>query len=484
MARLNLRPRSLRVRALGIVVLLVLLVPALVWLSDLIDGTAGRRMEARVARVARQAAQELGRGEADNRRLDALAASHGVRLRVVDRGDSAAVDADHEAVEGLVYLVGGWFFGPDGAPSLVEWDAEQPPLSARPVVRAAWRDGGAVACEATVARTLVVCTAAVRQGERLVVVQESSRQAIRALYGLRYQLLKLCLVVLAVGLLMGWWLGWRMVLPLETLRAEVQRRTGSGRPSTAPLGLDRDDEFGDLARAFDLLLARIEADARSNEAFAADLAHELKNPVAAIRAAAESLGSGRPVDEQRAQRLAAVLSDSGGRLDVLISHFLELARAQAGLPGEARESINLPALLGGLLTQARRQPQHQGQRFTLSVEADGAVVGVLERLESAIRNLLENAAAFTGEEGEVRVTLGQEGDQLTIVVDDDGPGIDPADLPRVFERFFSRRRERGGTGLGLAMTQAVVEAHGGSVAASNRSAGGARFVVRLPRSQA
>jgi signal transduction histidine kinase len=479
-ARLSLRPRSLRVRVMGVVVLLVLLVPALVWLSDLIDGTAGRRMEARVVKVARQAAVELGKGADSQRPYDEMAANHGVRLRIVDKLDSPLVDADHEAVEGLVYLVGGWFFGPDGAPSLKEWDEEQPPLSQRPVGRAAWRDGGAVACEVTTARTLVVCTAAVRQGEHLVVVQESSRQAIRALYRLRYQLLKLCLVLLAVGLLMGWWLGWRMVLPLESLRNEALRRTGPGRPSTAPLGLDRDDEFGDLARAFDLLLARIDADARTNEAFAADLAHELKNPVAAIRAAAESLGSGRPVDEARAQRLAAVLSDSGARLDVLISHFLELARAQAGLPGEAREPIILATLLSGLLAQLAAQPQHQQQRFTLTADSQATVVGVLERLESAIRNLVENAAAFTGEEGEVRVDLHHQDGELLVVVDDDGPGIDPDDLPRVFERFFSRRRARGGTGLGLATTKAVVEAHGGRVSAENRAEGGARFVLRLP----
>jgi two-component system sensor histidine kinase ChvG len=106
------------------------------------------------------------------------------------------------------------------------------------------------------------------------------------------------------------------------------------------------------------------------------------------------------------------------------------------------------------------------------------VHGVASRIESVLRNLLDNALSFA--RARVCIEVGSEGDEAEVIVSDDGPGIPPADMPRVFDRFFTTRGDRRGTGLGLALARAVVEAHGGTLRAEAPPEGGARFVVRLP----
>ena len=165
-----------------------------------------------------------------------------------------------------------------------------------------------------------------------------------------------------------------------------------------------------------------------------------------------------------------------------MTQFLELARAEAGLPDEDRESLDLGALLRGLCETAAADPRFQA----VTIAADGPkgeslVLGAPHRLESAFRNLLDNAASFASDAGQVQVTWSNDSRATVVVVEDTGPGIVPEDLPRVFDRFYTTRGEREGTGLGLALTRAVVEAQGGSIRAESPPGKGARLVVRLPR---
>jgi len=486
-----LRIRSLRHRAIAVVCVVVFAPLIHVWLSDLGDATAGARMNQRVERVALKVAESLEKGEDPRRVADEQAARAGVRLRLLDADGAVSIDVDHEAGTGVLHRVGTVFFGPDGAPRLDEWDAQQGPPIERTVVRTAMESGRASACVSTEDRKLLVCEAALRTDDpeiSTIYVQVSSRRAIRALYDVRYQLLKLTLFVLVSGLALGWWLGWRMVRPVEMLREQVLARRHARDP--APIALDRDDEFGDLAAAFNELMSALAQRNRANEAFAADLVHELKNPVAAVQAAAEALESGRPVSPERAQRLARVLRDSSHRLDVLASAFLELARAEAGLRSSVREPVDLVLLARGLIAARGAEPV----TFEL-IAPDAAIIsGVAERVETALRNLLANAAAFAAKahpSGDGRVTVRIAAGGLSdmtaheatgshrVTVSDNGPGIAPEDLPRIFDRFFTRGRQ-GGTGLGLALTQAIIEAHEGTIAAASTREG-SDFTVTLPR---
>lgn len=312
-----------------------------------------------------------------------------------------------------------------------------------------------------------------------------------AAQNLRSPLRRLTIAILPGAALLAGWLGWRMVRPIERLRDEVRRKL-DGRSTAGDLDASRRDELGDLARAFNLLLDQLDARRRQNEAFVADLAHEFKSPVAAIRAAAEALDQ-RPaaeLDPARLERIVRILRDSGHRLDVLLSQLLELARAEAGMLDAERTELDLAALARGIVGSFAEDPRYAALAFEVEVEVEAGepltMFGVASAIETAVRNLVDNAASFA--RAHVRVSVRARGGRLVVEVDDDGPGIAPEHLDRVFDRFFTQPRPnaepgtRAGTGLGLALVRAVALAHGGAVAVGEAPLGGARFCLELERS--
>ena len=463
--------RSIRVRAMAVVVLVVLMPLGLVALA----GIDERRVGARLAESVREGAEEAARNPAD---LDGIARRLDLRLRVFDSTGTLLAQVDHEAGTNPLAHIGALFFGDDGAPSPHAFDETVGPLFARPEVR----DAGAhahVECRTSPGGKLLACSAATRDGDRLVYAQASSRRAVRALYDVRYEVSKLVVILLPAGILLAWWLGARTVRPIEQLRAKVLASAARATPRPQ-LEFTRRDEIGDLAAAFDGLLRTLDERRLANEAFVADLVHEFKNPVAAIRASAEQLGAGSP--DPRTGRLVRVLEESSERLDLLVSQFLELARAEAGLPSEAWAPVDLAELARGLVESVQTDPRWNGVTFHVHAPAEPALVsGVSLRLDSALRNLIENAASFALPSGEVNVTVEPSADAVAVAVQDTGPGIAEPDLPRVFDRFFTTRGRAHGTGLGLALVKAVVMAHGGEVRAERAKGSGAIFRVILPR---
>jgi len=416
--------------------------------------------------------------------IEEAAARERVRLRVIDGAGAIVADRDSDPATSLRDRMGDLFFGPDGAPTLRAYEALAPALAERSEIRRALAEGHAEGCERALGGTLLVCHAALRvpfaNTTRVVLAQKSSPRAIRALSDVRYPLLKLSLYVLVAGLALAAWLGRRIVRPIEELRAEVLDRVE--RPlSGPPIPVREKDEIGDLAGAFNTLLSAIAERSHKNHAFMADLVHELKSPVAAVRAAAEALQAEGPPNPARIERLRQVLFDSSGRLDALVSQFLELARAEAGLPSEERMALDAAVLVRAVVETMRKDERHAGLEF--AIECTPAHIEVVPaRIESAVRNLLDNAATFAGEGGSVRARVRVESEQCVVEVEDTGPGIPPEHLPRVFDRFFTDRPagKGKGTGLGLALAKAIVEAHGGSLAAASPPGRGALFTLRLP----
>jgi signal transduction histidine kinase len=476
---LNLR--SLRLRAIVVVIGVTLAPVALVAMASWLEGLTARELVI----TCEDLAAELSAGDAV-----AIAARAAERadawVRVVDEEGALLADTNADDGHERLGFIGGFFFGPEGAPLLSSWEARQPPLVSRRELRLALAHGKASGCVESPGSPLLVCYGAERVtlGERTAVVhvEQSRPRAIRALYDLRYQLLKLTLLVLPGAILLAWWLGWRMVLPVEKLRRQVDRHLEVA--SRGPqVRLRRNDEFGDLAQAFNNLLQRIEERSKQNEAFVADLAHEFKNPVAAIRAAAESLERGG-VDDGRAQRLSRILRDSSVRLDGLVTALLDLARAEAGMVGEERERVDVSELMKRLVDVAAEDDRHEGLAFALNADGPSVVRGVAGRLETAARNLLENAASYARDGGgHVQVRVHQDRQQVVIEVADDGPGIPAEHQPRLFERFFTTRSDGRGTGLGLALVKAVVEAHGGRVEVASVEGEGATFRLILPAAE-
>lgn len=410
----------------------------------------------------------------------AIAEEHQVWLRVVSARGHVVADSDFDRGSDALHQIGTMFFGPDGAPSLEDYDETLGPVAERTEVLGATRSEATSECRTAPSGRLLVCQAVRRRPDGTVMVAaQSSRRAVRALYDLRYQLLRLTLGLAPFAVLVAWLLGRGIVKPIRALGAQARARAQDPR---AALRLDEqgDAEVHDLAVAFNELLGRLQDRQTKNQTFTADLVHELKSPLSTVRAAADTLENGN-LDKARAERLARALRDAGGRLDAIVTQFLELARAEAGLVGDPRERVDLSALATRVAETAREK--HPEVELDLALEAIELEV-VPHGLDTVVRNLLENAFSFAQPRGEeparVKVTLTRTETHAELSIEDSGPGIGADDLDRVFDRFFTSRGRERGTGLGLALVKAIVLAHSGTVEVTSPPGRGANFIVRLP----
>lgn len=451
----------------------VALLPVLVvWAGDQIQAMAGAPMRLAASQVA-AAVVTMD----DPERIRGVARQMNARVVVLDASGALVHDID-ESERGLFGRTTDLLYGDEEPPTLEGFNASRPPLGALPFLSNPPVTHPEVRCLPNDALTLLVCEAAMRapRGER-VLVQLHSRQAVLALYEHRWRVLRIGLLVAFFGALLGGFMALRWS-SITTLRNGALER--ARQPLRAePFRLERRDELGDLARAFDTLLEAVQQQSAAREAFVADLAHELKNPVAAISAAAEALDR-RDVSPERAARLARVLSHSSERLQRVLAELLELSRAEAGLPGDVREVFALDEVVLGVCRSVQEHPDHGHLRVEVQVQP-GLVDGVRDRLEDAVRNLVANAASFG--RNSITVSLVPDEGTLCLRVSDDGPGIAEEHLERVFDRFFTTRSEATGTGIGLALVKAVVEAHGGRIRAGRGEAGGALFEVHLPQAR-
>jgi two-component system sensor histidine kinase ChvG len=317
-----------------------------------------------------------------------------------------------------------------------------------------------------------------------VLVSQSTLRLLRDLYDVRLAVLQVFLGSVAAAVVISLLVSTTIARPLTRLREEaaalLDRR---GRLRGRFGGSVRRDEIGDLARALEELSRRLEARSGFMESFAADVSHAFKNPLAGIRSAAELL-AGTDEPERRARYLAIVERDVA-RLERLLRAVREIARIDAELEDEAREPVPLAELLAGLLEAFRLR---FGERLAFVLEADDPALRVQAapaRLAEAFENLVDNAVGFAPAGSEVRVEVRREGGEAVVRVRDQGPGIPAEHLARVFDRFFSWRPGPGEDadshmGLGLAISKAVVEGHGGTLRALAEPAGGACFEARLP----
>lgn len=288
---------------------------------------------------------------------------------------------------------------------------------------------------------------------------------------LRYGFLIVAASALVLSILIGSWVAEKALSPVRRLTraAEDVART---RDLSVRLDDEGDDEVARLGAAFNEMLEALDRSLTAQRRLVADASHEFRTPLTSIRANAELLERGR-VREAEQNTVARAVVDQVDELDGLVTDLIELA-----LDGEAAarfEDVRLDELVGVEVERMRRLAR--GVRFELASEPC-SVRGDPERLGRAIANVLGNALKWSSDGGsvEVRVSRG------AVVVRDHGPGIDEADLPLVFERFYRAPTARGkpGSGLGLAIVRHVVEAHGGTAEAGNAPGGGAVLTLRLP----
>lgn len=395
-------------------------------------------------------------------------------------------DPAYEPMSGIAGRLERFLLGRRNPPSLRTIDAARGPMRDRKEVGVAFRLGTYIDCDLGES----VWCQAVRpvlvkdEGVALVVAMQGSQRDVGAVYGLRHVLLRLALLTVPLSLLLAWFTARRVVRPIQEVK---QRALALSREQTTARTPETYDEARDLAAAIESLLAELSARERVHAAFVDDLVHELKSPVASLRAASDALASppdAVATDEagraSRTQRLARSIEGSSRRLESIVARFLDLSRAKAGFPDEERELVDLGVLLREVVSEIESDARFPEVRFEAAVDGtDLAVQGVPARLAAMMRELLDNGASFVEGEGRVRARLARHEGGLRLTVTDDGPGIPEAQRERIFDRYYTTRAEARGTGLGLALVRAVAEAHGARVRAEARPAGerGATFVV-------
>jgi two-component system sensor histidine kinase ChvG len=314
----------------------------------------------------------------------------------------------------------------------------------------------------------------------------------------RFALLQVFLVAALVMVVFSLLLAGAIAGPVRRLADAAERvRRGIKSREEIPDFTSRSDEIGHLSGALRDMTRALYNRIDAIESFAADVAHEIKNPLTSLRSAVETMPLARTEDSRK--RLLSVIQHDVRRLDRLISDISDASRLDAELARSEVEPTDLAKLFQAVVSVAndRRHAHEPVIEFVVEPHRLGrdafVTLGHDSRLGQVINNLLDNARSFSPPDATVRVRLRRVGSEIEVTVDDDGPGIPPHALERVFERFYTDRPEAGfgqNSGLGLSISRQIVEAHRGTIVAENRAGGvdedgepkriGARFTVRLP----
>lgn len=311
-----------------------------------------------------------------------------------------------------------------------------------------------------------------------VVLARTPASLVQTLYRHRAPLLIGLGVLVAVVVAVSLFTAFTIARPVAAVIRQTERARRGEKGAVAPLANPGTHEFAQLSGAVAALARTLEERADYIRNFAAHVSHEFKTPLTAMQGAVELLREhGTDMSEEERSRFLDNLAANTGRLDRLVRRLLDLARADTIRPGDEETPVG-PVL-------ARICERYRAQGLDISCQCDDDAVSLAmagETLESIVANLLENARQHGGAGVHVRVTAAPAADApgyLDITVADDGPGISPANTGRVFEPFFTTARDRGGTGLGLAVVRSLVEAHGGRVECQPSSVG-ATFILSLP----
>lgn len=420
--------------------------------------------------------------------LDAFGREHDVFVRVLDAEGNVVRAGAARFGDGRISRRWWWaraadlWFGPEGPPDPEAFEASQRPVPERTEVEEAIKIGRAttVVRGAPGGNMFVLYRVVPTASGRYVYLARVSRRSARALYDLRFQLMKLTIALAFGGLLMGGWLAWGVVGPLRGLQRRVRRAIATGEWTEKKL--TRRDEIGQLSRDFDRLAGRLMTRLEDSANVAADFAHDLKNPIAAVQASAELLEADQPLDAERRARIARSVTSAASHMRRSVDAMLELARLDEGLEKEPRQVVELTVAIERVATGFADDVRHESTALELELDEDVTLYGNGPRLEELVRNLVDNAALFAA--SKIRVELRGTDDAVLITVADDGPGVSEGNRDKIFARFFSARPDGAepGSGLGLAIVESIARAHRGSVVLSpDRPLGGAAFVVELPR---
>ncbi|MFT8550875.1 MAG: HAMP domain-containing sensor histidine kinase, partial [Acetobacter okinawensis] len=365
--------------------------------------------------------------------------------------------------------------------------ADHPPPEAPPYIR-------------RTARGRLIITVAepvMRDGWTVGVIQLTrvASQVDRSLFAIRSTILSLFFLALVLTVLLSWYLSLTIARPLLRLAASAQvMRDTTGRTGTVPARLlARRDEIGDVARALQASAQALWKRMDAIERFAADVSHEIKNPLTSIRSAIETLLRIEDLNQQR--RLLTIINDDVRRLDRLITDISDASRLDAEMSRAKARPVAIGPLLAVLAEIHQATRQEDQPIIVTDVQNDSpenplSALAVEDRLVQVLRNLIGNAISFSPPNGQIILHAAANGKMVRIAVSDEGPGIPQAKLDSIFDRFYSERpkNENFGqhSGLGLSISRQIIEALHGSIAVENLHdhkghIRGAQFIIELPR---
>jgi two-component system sensor histidine kinase ChvG len=311
-----------------------------------------------------------------------------------------------------------------------------------------------------------------------------------AVRDVRLNILKVFGVAFAITVLLSLYLAGTIARPVQRLAEAADRvRRGQGRQTEIPDFTRRGDEIGDLSGALREMTEALWARMDAIERFAADVAHEIKNPLSSLRSAVETVA--RIEDPERQRRLMAVILDDVQRLDRLISDISDASRVDSEMSRSEKEPVDVGRMLQALAEIHEATAKADGPRLAVDAPGGRALIVTANegRLVQVLRNLIANATSFSPPQGVITLAARREGQRIRFSVSDQGPGIPSDKLEAIFDRFYTERPagEKFGThsGLGLSISRQIVEAHGGRIFAENLTdpdgtVRGARFTVLLP----
>lgn len=305
----------------------------------------------------------------------------------------------------------------------------------------------------------------------------------------RTKLLEVFLVAVGVMVISSLYLSGFIAGPIRRLAqaADAVRRGRAGR-EPIPAMVERQDEIGDLSRSLSAMTRALYERIDAIESFAADVAHELKNPLTSLKSAVEMLK--RAGSDEARENLSAIIRNDVRRIDRLITDISDASQLDAELSREFGALVPVGHLLETIVEVYRTTEISRGVTIALAVDlpAGTNVIGRDERLGQVVRNLIDNAISFSPQGATVTVRAHAEGRTVRIIVEDEGPGVPPESLETIFDRFYTERpqgREFGSnSGLGLSIARQIVQQSAGRIWAENRlgpvEGKGARFIVELP----
>ena len=324
-----------------------------------------------------------------------------------------------------------------------------------------------------------------------LLVTASGEQAERDITEVQYTFFQVFFGILMITIILGMYLSQSIVGPITTLaRRANQVRLNQGQSLTLPDLINRRDEIGILARDLSAMTDELNARMKATASFAADVSHELKNPLTSLRSAVETMA--RLDDKAQQDKLMQIILDDVGRLNRLISDISAASRLDADLSEAEYQTIDLGDLIRNFVNSRRLTLDGQS-KIALQFQTPKTPVMarvVVDRLVQVLDNLFVNATSFSPDGGVIVLSLQRKGDDAVVTMADDGPGIPENKRDTIFNRFYSERPE-GETfgrhsGLGLSISRQIIEALGGKITANNRKRRrgafktGAEMVITLP----